>query len=236
MVSLKTHSDISGSPWEFPKDLLGTKIEVDKAWGRLARAAVSAKSWSNILPTVEYLSISDSAMPIQLDQLSWHYPARQSLWRLYSIPVITSALCRDVEHGGDLYMDLMLEVAEHFWGALPLLDNASFQSCHHHAGEFYVHTDTEWIQSVFRAIIRWLPEMELLKPRIANGYSPELRSRMEGDGWVKGAWADGLISICYELGVPIATVQKAAMDDSLINMMLGEGLIRRDSDGRYNVA
>jgi hypothetical protein len=231
LVASYNNEEMRDPRWLFPRFLLGTTKDVLTLSKRMIREVSREKIWIPFHSHAECVDIRDDRFTIQISDQR-HYPIKAELWRLYLVPPVLKDVSLKSTGNYQFYRQMMIACSQELCGALMLLDQyalGGFDNCHDIPT---IENRKIWNEHVFQALINWLPEILLLKQRVAAGIAPEVLQVIEGSGLgiLHNSWASGLMDLCFSLGVPDSIIQRTYVSGDIVGMLLQCNLIKREGD------
>jgi hypothetical protein len=163
--------DESHECWLFPESLFDTRRSIHSKWPRIVARAYDVGSWEEALKQYPRRSILSDATDICINEGSRSCPAMQKMWRPYA-PHHYADRHRDPE-----YVQLTLIGLGELWYTVGMLNRNAMVPSSYRMSDWPTWRESPeardiWWLPILRGLVSWLPELELLSPRIANIFEP----------------------------------------------------------------
>lgn len=205
--------------WMFPSCLFGNQRKVRAACRTLARNAVRDGTWRERLKSLERRSVLEVPGPIQVAE-HHVYPATQHLWRTYWLFDSVAEIC--YPHNTALYRILAQEGIGELWYCVALLEPIAVNGFNSYFDGYDPVAISAWSHSLFVNFVNWLPELLLLKSRIATLGPPDDDPR----DWL---WAHAILQVCSQLEIKVESGDYTDRRGP-IQALLDSGVITRAGD------
>ena len=213
--------------WMFPTSLFGNKRSTDGKWKRIVSHALENGSWTESLEKQPRRNILDDASDMTVLE-GRTYLGSYELWRVYCPH---HEINRQVDRLNQ-FLSLKLLGLSELWFTVGLLH---FSAIIHRTVHFNEELREQWWIPLFRGIIHWLPEIEVLSPRIACHMSVQhaasSNSQRYGAASKTVEWIGSICSVATFLGTEFLPddIGRTYHGD-LVAALLDRGVIKRNGD------
>ncbi|MCX7408553.1 MAG: hypothetical protein NTZ32_10770 [Planctomycetales bacterium] len=213
--------------WMFPTSLFGNKRSTDGKWKRIVSHALESGSWAESLEKQPRRNVLDDACDITITS-GRTYAGSRELWRMYC-PHEEIARQANIL---DLFLRLSIPGLSELWFMVGLLHNGAAIHPTVHFDEEYRE---QWWAPLFRGFINWLPELEVLSPRVASIMDIELAKCIYSQEYGKGVkmmgWIDSIGCVASFLGTELLPDEIGrTYQGDLVAALLDRGVIKRNGD------
>lgn len=215
----------------FPTSLFGNNRSTGGKWKRNVSHVLESGSWTESLEKQPRRNVLDDASGMMIKEGGRVYVGSYELWRMYCPH---HEIMRQADHL-DQFLRLKLSGLSELWFTVGLLEGSAVL----HRELHYLHYEEEYLEQwwipLFRGIIRWLPELEVLSPRIACCMDVELAKSIYPQCYGTGAkimgWIDSICGVASVLGTTFnADDIGRKYQGDLVAALLDMRMIKRDGD------